>query len=347
MIYMYGLNYKDIENTIIAGPPETDDEEEDNETDRIIRRGNQRTLRVKMEEAKSQTPTINVKVYIPDERDQVLLRQWIVGPICKKSAKWKKFGRAERDEVKAMVMEGIMPNQKNRAKYAVFATTASLYLSHLKVLLGLLQEEYYNNEQEEDLVKGRLQLWQFCDYKGDKHLELPTQIFQLVDKMPGGNSQQHAFCGYLQLLDSVYTWLNLPEAKKQFRMRRVLDQQGLSEAEMKVVSRKERAEEMKIITNTKTLLKIPKPFGDFNGIINLDADMKRKFKESFDGAPDIDGRASIGAYLRDKETKDLFSDMEQWSMDNTIVLSPTNMYRLSHSFLKRIMVKSCHRQQVL
>ena len=110
--------------------------------------------------------------------------------------------------------------------------------------------------------------------------------------MPGGNSRRHAFCGYLQILDSIFTWLDLPEAKKQFGERRVLDQQGMSEAEMKVVSRKERAEEMKIISNTKTLLKIPKPFGDFNGIINLDADMKNKFKKTFEGTPDIDGSSS-------------------------------------------------------
>ena len=171
------LNDKQIEKNIIAGPPDTDDEEGDHKTDRMIGRGNQKALRFKLEEAKSQTLIINIMVYVPDERDQVLLKQWVVGPICKKSAKWKKFGRAEKDKVKAMVMEGILPTQKNRAKYAVFATTAHLYLSHLKVLLGLIQGEYYINGQEEDLVEGRLQLWQFCDFKGDKHLKLPTQIF--------------------------------------------------------------------------------------------------------------------------------------------------------------------------
>ena len=103
-------------------------------------------------------------------------------------------------------------------------------------------------------MKGRLHLWQFFDFKGEKHLEPPNPI-HLFREIPGETSQRHAFIGYLQLLDSIYTWLDLPEAKKQFRMRRTLDQQGMSELDKKVVSRTERATWKMEISSTKRLLK--------------------------------------------------------------------------------------------
>ena len=55
----------------------------------------------------AQQSTINTKEYIPDEKDKVLLRKWIISSLC------KKFGRAR------------------------------LYLTHLKVLLGLIQDWMY------------------------------------------------------------------------------------------------------------------------------------------------------------------------------------------------------------
>ena len=325
-------------------PALTDDEEEDTEALRRLRVCNRRPLRNRIRGALNLEQDVFIKnKYVPDEKDLELLRLLIVRKVCEKSSKWKKFRTRERTEIRNMVLGGIMPNKKNKAKYAVFATTAKQYLSGLKQLLGFIQEEFYEKKLERKLANGRLQLWQYLDFKGNKHLDLPHKI--PTDKLRSGNCGKHAFCGYIQLLDSVHDWLMDEEAQEQFFTRRYRRQQDLPDPDMEDEAKKERMQAMTFITNTKNKLKNSKPFGDFNGQINLDKDIKRNYEEVFEGTTKVDPKKAILDYMRDEETKNLFAELARLAREKTVV-SPMKMSRLTKELLKRFIAKSPHRQQV-
>ena len=123
------------------------------------------------------------------------------------SNKFRQWKKRIQNEVKAMIMQGKLPTRATKVQHSNFASTARHYYGNLITLLGLVQEEYI----KAGLVVGRLKVKQFFSYKQEGFLELPQSIFHMLDKLESGNAKKHSFCGYRQLLDSLYIFLSRPE----------------------------------------------------------------------------------------------------------------------------------------
>ena len=131
-----------------------------------------------------------IRNYAPDQRSKELARKWIVSKLLQRSPKWRKHKKEIQEEIKTMVMDGILPTSKDKVRISVFTRTAYNYFTALQTLLGLIQEQYYLTSRERLLVDGSLQLWQFFDFKGEYFLEPETDIRSLLDKISSETRQR-------------------------------------------------------------------------------------------------------------------------------------------------------------
>ena len=128
-----------------------------------------------MLQAMLRLPTSDKRKYVPDQRDEELIRKMLISPLLKSSTKWTTYGKGEQQVVKDMVEQGIIPSTKNtNAKLAAFSRTACHYSQYFKVFLGLYQENLIDNNMGDSLFNGKLQIWQFLDFKGPHYIPLPN-----------------------------------------------------------------------------------------------------------------------------------------------------------------------------
>ena len=353
MIYKFITDNNDNYIVIVIGAPDSDEEPEDHDKDHdngeklhLWRKRNQETRRNKMLQAMLRLPTSDKRKYVPDEKDEELIRKMLISPLLKSSTKWTTYGKGEQQVVKDMVEQGIIPSTKNtNAKLAAFSRTAGHYSLYFKVFLGLYQENLIDNNMGDSLFNGKLQIWQFLDFKGPHYIPLPQSVKQLLDKMDGGNQKKFAFGGILQFLDSVYEWLSTPEGFQVFKSTRTTKQMDLSDAEMSAVAEDEIIRRKTLISQTKEYINLNKPYGVFQGEVNFDAQRRRVFSEEFEGVKIPDPVEVIPKYLNHKKTKEMYSKMEQWA-DQGYIPTKKQMADLSKNFIKTIMCKNSHRVEV-
>ena len=332
----------------VKHPDLTDDEKEDDETLRTLRKENQAAVRKRVKMALTQGHHKTIRDYVPDQKSEQLARKWVVSPLLQKSPRWRTKKKEVREEIKTMVMEGILPTSKDKVGNSVFTRTAGLYYNALKTLLGLIQEHYYLNNRDRLLVDGNLQLWQFFDFKGEYYLEPETEISSLIDKIPSNTQQLFAFSGYLQLLQGLIAWLSTSDAKEQFLTRRKEGQEKLEERAMMLVARQEISDEMKILANIRVVLKQPKPFGEFHNQIEYGREKKLGFQEKFEGYnKEVDVKAAVNAYMRTNETRELFCKLSKLARtDPPMILSKNEMVQVTEATIIRKVCKAGHRIQV-
>ena len=78
----------------------------------------------------------------------------------KNSKNFMRFGKKDKEGVKQRVREGDMFTDKGGKEPGEYAQTAFMYVSGLKLFLGLYQEEL-TMVNPDCLVDSRLHLWQF------------------------------------------------------------------------------------------------------------------------------------------------------------------------------------------
>lgn len=322
---------------------DTDDEEEDTEDIREMRR------RVKMElydlilEQLNQEPTVDPKIWVPDEEDGQLLKKWLIAPLMKNSKNFMRFGKNDKEEVKQRVMEGDMFTDKGGKQLGEYAQTASMYLSGLELFLGLYQEEL-TMVNPDCLVDSRLHLWQFFRYKQESHIELPLTITHILEKVELPIMRQNTFAGYRQLVTSMSEFLSTETGRVMFtkRTQRELD---LDEVDMAKEAREQRSLEISHCENILSQLRKNKPYAKFHRERELIADDKQQFKEKFEGYKVPNPSVAIPLYLSHPTTRNLYNKMVEWAMQKYIP-RPREMARLTRDFLQRLHLKNGHRIQV-
>ena len=101
-------------------------------------------------------------------------------------------------------------------------------------------------------------------YKREHFLEIPQNIKPLLDRIESPGIRTFAFCGFRQLVDSMYLFLATSEGRVLFKHRTELEK-DLSEQDMLAKARMQRNNEMDYLKQTKELLIKGKPFGAFHG----------------------------------------------------------------------------------
>ena len=328
-----------------SNPAVTDDEEDDTEVNRKFRRTVRADLRAEMlkKSKVEKSAWTNPNLWVPDPRDNDLLAEYVVKPVCFKSAKWRKFGRRAQEWIKDMVHRGELPTGKTKKAWADFAATAKLYLNGLKVLLGLFQSEMQKTMPEK-LIDGRFHLWQLFDFKSKNEVECPDGIQHLLEQIPSPNLKKFAFGGFMELLNSLQDFLSTPEGKARFQQR-TEKEETLSTIDMNILAKKQRWMEHNNLSCIRTNLKNGKYYHQFQGEVLADAAEKAKFMEQFEGTVTPKADTAIPAYLNHSTTRDLYKELVDLS-SNKVVVTKKDMTRLGMGLLKRLHLKNGHRVQV-
>jgi hypothetical protein len=261
--------------------PNTDDEQEDDDHDRLTRRAAKESLLQEIHENLNKESTIRSNVYHMDKEDEVLLEEQIVAPLLRKSQLWQRYGHKAAAEIISLVKSGKIPSSKDKVQTALFSSTASLYLRGLRQLLGLYQHELISAGMENQLIDGQLKVRQFFSIKQPFFLELPQNIEKMLEQMPTGNAKNRAFSGFMQLVDSLYRYCNIPQGQKLFHTR-TEEQLDMTEEEMKRVAKRERQELKTELKQLKDDMSLEKPFGHHTGQKKTDMEDRRKFADVYE-----------------------------------------------------------------
>ena len=278
---------------------DTDDEEEDTEEIRDVRR------RVKMElhdlilEKLNQEAPVDPNKWVPDEEDGEKLKEWIIAPLMKNSKNFMRFGKKDKERVQQKVMKGDMFADKEGKELGEYATTASMYLSGLKVFLGLYQEEL-TMVNPDCLVDSRLHLWQFFRFKQENHIELPLTITHILEKVQTPIMRQNTFAGYRQLVTSMSEFL-ATEAGRVMFTKRSQREMNLDEVDMAKEAREQRSLEIGHCENILSQLRKNKPYAKFKREREMLADGRNEFREQFEGYEVPDSKVAIPLYLNSSD----------------------------------------------
>jgi hypothetical protein len=318
---------------------DTDDEDEDDEITRADRRSVKYDLRQEIGALLAKDVLVDSAVWTPDEKDEDLLRRFIVAPVCKQGSNWMKFNKKEQDNVRQAVMEGTALGKK----LSIIAETPRLYLAGFKMFMGLYQNEL-GATFPESLVDGKLHLWQFFTFKVAHSMEVPQGIDHLLEKVESPGMRTHAFCGFRQLCQSLMKFLATSEAKSMF-LRRTRVEYEMDDEDLKAEARVQREQEMTHIKSTLDLLGVGKPFGSFKKEREGLAEDRAEFRSTFEGYEVPDASIAIPKYLGHELTRAFFVEMVDLAT-RKVVLSPNKMVQLTKHFVKIIHLKNGHRVEV-
>lgn len=315
---------------------DTDDEEEDDDATRALRRNVAYDLRHQVREILEQPPTFNAIVWETDELDEAYLRSFLIAPVCKKSGNWMKFGRKEQDEIRQAVLDGTILDKK----LGNIAETPRVYLKGLKDFMGLYQEELLATFPE-SLVEGKLHLWQFFKFKQVHFLEVPQAIGHLLDKIESPAMRGHAFSGWRQLLESLYTFLSSSEAQSLF-LKRTRVEYDMSEVDLRAEARVQRDQEMTHVKRTIDLLGIGRNYGTFKKEREGMAEEKAEFRSKFEGYHVPDAATAIPKYLSHPNTRKFLEEMVDLAT-RKVVVKPNKMVQVTHNYVEIVHLKNGHR----
>ena len=100
---------------------------------------------------------------------------------------------AEREEIQQQVAEGLIPKGTQSV-----TDTARHYWLGLKQLLGFIQDREIKAGRSLKLVNNQLQLWQYFDCKGPKHLHfyLAGDFLEVLNTFKSHGMKKHALGGW-------------------------------------------------------------------------------------------------------------------------------------------------------
>ena len=192
---------------------DTDDESEDEEDVRNLRRGNRDVVRDQMKEKNS---GIVDAWSSPDVWDcecvkcEHIMSQFVVRPRIEGSTRWNRMKMEAPADLVEMVMKGKLPTTGKKWKkiWKDIATTPILYASGLRQFLGKLQQVLQQSPvHRSKLDNGRLHLFQLMEYNKWNFIPFPELPMKQVEKITSSNMQKFAWCGYRQLVESTILWL--------------------------------------------------------------------------------------------------------------------------------------------
>ena len=317
--------------------PLTDDESEDEENVRRARRAIKDHLEEVIEKILAGPAVPRENVFVTDEEDEEWVKKYLHAPIMKNSAIVQKYGSRAPEQVMRMIMAGERPGPKSTIPRGLFTQTSVLYVSALKELLGLYQQQLIDAGMQDRLIDGKLKFRQFFLFKQEKFVEIPQDIEGLLDMMVGANKKAHALSGFKYMIKGLLKFASKPEGHKLF-MTRLPHQEELNEMTFRDIADRERQSFMSALRDYQTNMESDKLFGHFSGERKLQAEERKEFKETFEGMKLPDPVDTVNKYLADKETKELFEEMEQLAV-NKVILSKKRMSQLSRFYLKRLLVK--------
>ena len=322
---------------------DTDEEEGDTEEIRDVRRRVKSELHDLILEKLNQEAPVDPNKWVPDEEDGELLKEWFIAPLMKNSKNFMRFGKKDKQRVQQQVMKGDMFADKEGKELGEYATTASMYLSGLKVFLGLYQEELAIVNPD-CLVDSRLHLWQFFQFKKKNHIMLPLTINNILEKVETPIMRQNTFAGYRQLVTSMSEFLATEAGWVLFK-KRSQREMNLDEVDMAKEARQQRSLEIGHCENIISQLKKNKPYAKFKREREMLADGRNMFKEKFEGYEVPDPKVAIPLYLSHTTTRNLYNKMVEWAM-HKYICTAKEMAKLSHDFVQRLHLKNGHRIQV-
>ena len=280
------------------------------------------------------------KVWVKDDYDEKLMKQFVTGPVMRHGHVYSRIERNLEDNVRDMAMQGIFPKGMDAKS---FATTARDYCYALVQLLGLMQEEMLHSNPEQ-LVDGRIHIWQFISFKQPKFLLTPMTITRLLDKMKSPNMKIFAHCAYKQLVESIALYLDTPEGRSIFYKNRLPKEQDLGELEMDDLARNQLMREISHLNNVGNMLVKDKPFTKMGGARDADRQEKEQYKTEYEGYRIPDAIEAVQKVLSHKKTRDLLKNMVDYAEDKTVV-SKKEMTRISCDFALTLHLQFGHRIQ--
>ena len=323
--------------------PNTDNESDDDQEIREKRREVKISLHEAIEEAMKKGAVIDPLAWVPDQEDEKLLKEVIIGPIMRKSSAYCNFGPRDQQRVRDSIKAGNMFKGGEGKQLNEYAKTAQRYVRGLERWLGLYQMELRKTNPNR-LVGGDLKLRQFYAFRQPHFLELPLNIQVQLDLIHSNSNKQSSHIGYRELVHSVAVFLGQEKGKVLFE-KKTRKEEEMDEVDWRAHARSQHAFEITHTSNILELLGKNKPFKTYRGAIMSDANLKADYRQVFEGDHVPDPAESVPKYIGSKESRDLYTELINLA-ENKVVVSKKKMPQLSRKFVKRLIVKGCYRVHI-
>lgn len=279
--------------------PESDDDPDDEEDVRDMRRRNKAQFWPELEE---KIRMYNDAICQPEhwncqcDRCLDMIAKFIVKPTIMNSTKWNRFRHEAPQEVWDMVMRGELPKGKTKSAWRNIAATPAMYLDGIKKMMGQLQKKLQQSEEMmARLDGGKLHMWQLLEFHKEKHIEFPENVDELLDGIVSHNMQKFAFSGYKQLLESTIQWLGKPDGGVPFFTIKNKREEGETDEEYQrkvkensKKSRNDRMEESVFLSQILERMRTNKPWARFDGDIEFWKEQKSNYLSNYGGQTEVD-----------------------------------------------------------
>ena len=100
--------------------PDTEDEEEDSDEKRRVRRNSKLKLHKIMHRLNNKTMSAYDRpdVWVPDEKDEALLRELVISPLMQENSKYRVDHNDCEEWVTELVLSGTLPKGKTNCQHA-------------------------------------------------------------------------------------------------------------------------------------------------------------------------------------------------------------------------------------
>ena len=215
--------------------------------------------------------------------------------------------------------------------------------------MGLYQEELAKHKPHL-LQDGKLELTNMLLFKSARRVPFPATIDHLLNKMKTGNKAKHALSSFRKFVESVFSHLAHPEGQARFQEKTRREMEMFPDESYEADYQRYVDELVDKERNKLNLLseqlKAGKPYQQFQGQVQADAQDRAEFEEEFQGKSNNLAGDSVGKYLMSECTAQFYQKMEDW-VDSGYTPTPVEMLWLGKELGKRWHMKQGHRPEWL
>ena len=185
-------------------------------------------------------------LYQPDHKSKQYTMSYFLDPLCKQYPGYRELSVDKKKEFREKVFDGGGDIGGVRV-----AETVQLYTLYMKQIMGLVQKREIKQGRGDQLPNGRLQFWQFFDFKTAYHfnlLEKEDLESSVLDKCDTFGIKRHCLSSYKMLL-SIKLFLDSPEARDHFKKNRLAARMNLDEVDLRAEVDKELVHEKNKLVN--------------------------------------------------------------------------------------------------
>ena len=207
--------------------------------------------------------------------------------------------------------------------------------------MGLYQEELAKHKPHL-LQDGKLELTNMLLFKSARRVPFPATIDHLLNKMKTGNKAKHALSSFRKFVESVFSHLAHPEGQARFQEKTRREMEMFPDESYEADYQRYVDELVDKERNKLNLLseqlKAGKPYQQFQGQVQADAQDRAEFEEEFQGKSNNLAGDSVGKYLMSECTAQFYQKMEDW-VDSGYTPTPVEMLWLGKELGKRWQMK--------